>query len=146
MGPNEKKPQDENVGLSLEEGKVDVVGGIDDGIDEKAYDASMSTSNKSAENLAEPSDETKIKKRPYQCTFCSKSYGERHHLNDHVKFIHFKVRPHVCKTCSKSFDRPYKLKRHIMDVHGRNTNIKIKRGHAAPLETHEETMEDGEGD
>ncbi|KAI9137487.1 hypothetical protein BKA69DRAFT_1128163 [Paraphysoderma sedebokerense] len=58
-------------------------------------------------------------KEQYLCPFCSKSFGMKHNLRNHI-VIHFHLRPFHCGICDSSFVRRWDLKRH-MKIHVRNS-------------------------
>ena len=53
-----------------------------------------------------------IKKKPFPCKNCNKSYKNKRDLNRHL-LSHSDARPHECKLCEKSFKLGHHLKNHL---------------------------------
>ena len=54
-----------------------------------------------------------VKKSPYQCTFCYKSFQKSSNWKRHER-IHTREVPYECKTCKKRFNQRSNLKKHEM--------------------------------
>ena len=75
--------------------------------------------HKNAENFLN------IRKKPFSCEHCNKSYKFRHHLNWHL-LSHSDVRPYECKLCDKSFKLNHHLKNHLA-THSKEKTYKCKK-------------------
>ena len=51
--------------------------------------------------------------RPFICNICSKSFRQKHHLNDHA-LIHTGEKPFACDSCGKRFIQKRFLNNHIL--------------------------------
>ena len=63
------------------------------------------------------------KSKFFKCDFCDKSYGQKSHLNVHIKTIHQK-RIFKCDLCLQEFGYGNSLKLHIDKVHKGVKNYK----------------------
>lgn len=59
-----------------------------------------------------------LKKKPYKCDLCPKSFGGKRPLKIHRQTVHFKQRPLQCLFCDKRFGQRSNLNVH-MKVHRR---------------------------
>lgn len=59
-----------------------------------------------------------LKKKPYKCDLCPKSFGGKRPLKIHRQTVHFKQRPLQCLYCDKRFGQRSNLNVH-MKVHRR---------------------------
>jgi len=60
---------------------------------------------------------THTKEKPYQCSFCEKSFKITSNRSQHEISIHTKKFPHVCGICKKGFVQPKRLKEHVTKFH-----------------------------
>jgi KRAB domain-containing zinc finger protein len=51
--------------------------------------------------------------RPYNCTYCSKSFAFHHDLNLHLT-VHTNNKKHICMICEASFTKSWSLKQHML--------------------------------
>lgn len=49
---------------------------------------------------------------PYECSYCSKAFSRKEHLNNHIH-IHTGNNPHKCTYCTKTFSRKEHLTNHV---------------------------------
>lgn len=65
-----------------------------------------------------------LKKKPYKCDMCPKSFGGKRPLKIHRQTVHFKQRPLQCEHCDKRFGQRSNLNVH-MKVHRRAANAVV---------------------
>lgn len=63
--------------------------------------------------------------RPYRCGECGKRFGQKSHLNRHLK-IHSNQKIHICKICSHAFVQKCNLSSHMI-VHTREKGDDLPR-------------------
>ncbi|KAH7693589.1 zinc finger protein, partial [Aphelenchoides avenae] len=49
----------------------------------------------------------------FHCSVCSRSFRQKHNLNEHVKRIHKKSGDYECPECTTTFVSPYERDRHL---------------------------------
>ena len=59
---------------------------------------------------------TYTQERPYQCSFCDKSFKQKSHLTEHER-IHTGDKPYQCAVCNKKFNQKSNLTRHQRTQH-----------------------------
>ena len=62
--------------------------------------------------------------KPYECEFCSKTFGQKNILTVHIRITHEKIKPHKCKDCDKKFSERGDLNKHFKSK--THFNIKMK--------------------
>ncbi len=83
---------------------------------EEAVDALLNTSS----SRSHPQLEVNIKRKPYECPLCIKSFSSKQELKIHMR-VHTGEKPYSCSQCSKSFAQscglPAHLRSHLRSSH-----------------------------
>ena len=70
--------------------------------------------------------------KPFQCTYCKKSYAQKAQLDEHVN-IHTNSKPYKCDVCNKGFNYRNSLRNH-KKTHGSDDRFRVKVS-AGPWDT-----------
>ena len=71
--------------------------------------------------------------KPFQCTYCKKSYAQKAQLDEHVN-IHTNAKPYKCDMCTKRFNYKASLRLHKRKIHGTEHRFRVKVS-AGPRDT-----------
>ncbi|XP_047473178.1 zinc finger protein Xfin-like [Penaeus chinensis] len=64
-----------------------------------------------------PSSRTEAGEKPFQCSYCEKTFNNKGNMVKHEKRIHTNEKPFHCLQCEKKFITRYELKFHKLKVH-----------------------------
>lgn len=63
-----------------------------------------------------------------KCDHCSKTFGQRKNLNQHITRIH-KAQRYECNVCHALLSSGFRLKNHLISVHKKKNKIKFVKSH-----------------
>lgn len=63
-----------------------------------------------------------------QCEHCTKTFGQRKNLNQHIARIHM-ARRYECNVCHVLLSSGFRLKNHMSAVHKKKNKIKFVKSH-----------------
>ena len=63
--------------------------------------------------------------KPFQCTYCKKSYAQKAQLDEHVN-IHTNAKPYKCDLCPMRFNYSSSLRLHKKNKHGAEKRFRLK--------------------
>jgi hypothetical protein len=69
-----------------------------------------------------------LRKKPFQCEYCSSWFERGSYLKDHVRAIHFKEKNNVCVECGQRYAFFSDLRMHVRTVHFKVLNVYYTTG------------------
>lgn len=70
-----------------------------------------------------------------KCDHCSKTFGQRKNLNQHIARVHLAQR-YKCNVCDALLSSGFRLKNHLSSVHKKKKKVKFVKSHLVTATNH----------